>query len=171
MAYFSPVELSRLMLVRADVTSAISRIMTRFEQRTGYKTYVISGYRFLDQQAATYADSIKGGYRAVPSDESYHPLGAAVDLGIVGQVTSAELDKKNPLYRTLASIGVEEGLDAGFNFKSGKPDPYHFQARETLTDAKTHWQALTRGRLWRLAIIAATLALVTILVRSQSRSR
>src|SRR4051812_12411215 len=110
MAFFGPIELAKLALVRADVVSAVKQMMDEFEAETGHKSYIKSGWRSKDEQAATYADGKASGYRASSADTSRHPLGAAVDVVIVGTGKDAAADQKNPLYKTLAVIGVRNGL-------------------------------------------------------------
>lgn len=148
----TPTEQLRLAMVRADVVARVVRTMDRFERETGQKSYIISGWRSLSQQARTYSDSLKQGFQAAKPETSRHPLGAAVDIGIVGHVRSdAAADQRDPLYAVLARIGTEEGLSAGYYWKGTKPDPYHFEAKETLAQSREKFAALARGRLWRAA--------------------
>jgi hypothetical protein len=142
--YWGVGELAKLALVRSDVRAKVTKVRDRFEAETGESVYVIRGWVSLDSQAQTYADSLAQGFRAAPPDDSYHPKGAGVDLGIVGHVSDdAKTDQADPLYRRLAEIAVEEGLVAGYYYKTNtdKPDPYHFNADETLAVAETKWQA------------------------------
>lgn len=149
----------RLAMVRGDVIARVVRTMDRFERETGQRSYIISGWRSLSQQARTYADSVKQGFQAAKPETSRHPLGAAVDIGIVGHVrTDAALDQADPLYAVLARIGTEEGLSAGYYWRNTKPDPYHFEARETLVESRAKFSAITRGRLWRASGAIAGIA-------------
>lgn len=170
--FFSPVEMGRMLLVRPDVTAAVARVGQRFEAETGEKLYVIRGWVTMAQQAAVYADSLASGYRASPASKSRHPLGAAVDLGIVGHVhDDAAIDQADPLYAILARIVLEEGLVSGYNFKTGLPDPYHVEANEPLEVSQATWAALMRGRLWRAAIAVAVIVAVVAAFIIVNRSR
>jgi hypothetical protein len=170
MAYFSPVEMARLLLVRPDIVAKVHATMQQFENETGFHTYVISGYRTKAEQEETYVDSIKEGFRAAPSDSSYHPLGAAVDLGIVSHVRDAATDQKDPLYKRLAEIAQSQGLDSGYFFHGTKPDPYHLQAREPLSQAKATWESLARGRL-HAGLTLVAIVVVIIVLYSLSRKK
>ncbi len=162
MHFWGPLELARLALVRSDVQERITRVRDRFENATGIAVYVISGWRSQQEQAATYADSLKEGFRAAPANTSRHPLGAAVDIGISGHVSSAEHDQKDPLYKQLADIAVQEGLKAGYYFHGGDPDPYHFEADEPLSTSQAIWAKLVKERLRRVAPVGAIVLVVAI---------
>lgn len=164
MAFFGPMELARLALVRADVVSAISQTMQDFEDITGHKSYVNSGWRSKDEQRETQAAGQADGFRAASADTSRHPLGAAVDLVIVGTGKDAALDQNNPLYKTLADIGVRNGLVAGYYFKGGLPDPYHFEAKETLSVSQAKWAALIKERQSRSLVVGAIVLVILVVV-------
>ena len=172
MAFLSPLELSRLGLPRPELLSILTRHMDEFERRTGQKTYVgdNGGVRSRATQTRIYRDSLAQGFRAAPPGGSHHEFGAAYDLIIVGTGKDAAADKNAPLYKTLADIGEELGVDAGFYFNRGKPDPYHFQLREDLGTAATRWETLTRERLRRGALGVAVVGLVLLAALHASRS-
>ena len=155
MAYLSPAELARVALLRPDLLSTLTRHMAEFERQTGHRTYVGAkgGLRSYEVQAQTYADSLAQGFRANPPGTSHHEYGAAYDLIIVGTGKDAAMDKANPLYETLAAIGENLGLRAGQHFRSGKPDPYHFELMESLATARMKWDALARERLRGVSIV------------------
>lgn len=167
--FFGPLELARLALVRADIVDATARTFRRFEAANpGFHCYVIRGYSTEAEQAQTYADSLAQGFRASPANLSYHPKGAAVDIGIINPDGTtrvhddARVDQADPLYQSLADCAKAEGLDAGYYFTShpDKPDPYHLQARESFDVVSAKWAALTKERLWRA--VGAGVALVIL---------
>ncbi len=165
-------EQARLVMVRADVVARIVRTMDRFERETGQKSYIISGWRSLSQQSRTYADSLRQGFQAAKPETSRHPLGAAVDIGIVGHVRNdAAKDQADPLYAVLARIGTEEGLSAGYYWKGTKPDPYHFEAKESLADSRAKWAVLTKERQRRAAGAGAVVggALIALALARSAR--
>lgn len=143
MAFFSPIEAVRVALVRSDVRDAVLATMNDFEAKTGRKLFVPAdgGFRTESDQTRIYADSLAQGFRAAPPGKSPHQLAAAIDLQLVGTTQDAERDQRDPLYRQLAEIATSHGLRAGFYFKTGKPDPYHFEAAETDDVMRAQWDA------------------------------
>lgn len=164
MAFLSPAEVARLGLPRPELLSKLTQLMEAFERQTGRKTLVgpKGGVRTTAQQAEIYADSVARGYRAAPAGSSHHEYGAAFDLIIVGTGRDAAADKRDPLYRVLADLGESLGLDAGYYFTSGRPDPYHFQLRESLAVARERWEKLTKERLQRGGILVALIVAVAL---------
>lgn len=173
MAFLTPVEFARVWLLRPELFSVLQQHMAEFERVTGKKTYVgaAGGVRSNAVQAATYADSIRSGFRAAPPGKSPHEFGAAYDLIIVGTGKDAATDKANPLYETLARVGESFGLVAGQHFKTGKPDPYHFQLNESLPVMRAKWDTLTRGRLWRAVGIGLSLAGIILSLNALRRRK
>jgi hypothetical protein len=155
--FWGPLELARLSLVRADIVARVTRTRDRFTAETGHRIVLQRGWVPIEEQERVYADSVKAGYRAAPADKSRHPLGSAVDVGIVGRVRDAVTDQRDPLYRRLAEIAEQEGLRAGYFFTSRAdlPDPYHLEGRETLAESRALWKTITRERLQRLALTGA----------------
>lgn len=157
MSYLTPLELARVWSIRPDLFSTLTHHMALFEQRSGGRRTQIpanAGVRTTATQRAIYADSLaadgksfKPGYRAAPPGSSAHELGAAYDLQIVG----ARAD--DPGYELLAQIGEELGLVAGKHFRSGPPDPFHFETNETPEVRRRLWNETVRRRL-RRALVA-----------------
>lgn len=164
MAFLSPAEVARLGLVRPELLSKLTQLMDAFQTRTGHRTVVgpKGGVRSTAEQARIHADSIAQGFRAAPAGSSKHEFGAAFDLIIVGTGRDAAADQRNPLYRTLAELGESLGLDAGFYFSGGRPDPYHFELRESLADARARWESLTKERLRRAGIVVALIIVAAL---------
>lgn len=160
MAYLSLREVAQTWWLRPELLSTLTRVMADFEKATGKRTRVgdRGGVRLPETQAATYADSLAQGFRAAPPGQSHHEYGAAFDLVIEGTGKDAATDAKNPLYTTLAGIAEGYGLRAGLHFTKGRPDPYHFELKESLAVVRKKWVALTRERLWRAAALAAVTA-------------
>lgn len=156
MALFGPIELARVLLVRPEIRAAVLSTMTDFEAATGHKTFVPTdgGYRTSADQARIYADSLAGAFRAAPAGESPHEYGAAIDLQIVGTEQNAAVDQQSTLYHQLAVIGQGYGLRAGYFFRNGLPDPYHFDSNEDFPTMQAKWEDLKkkistlRGSSW-----------------------
>lgn len=147
MAYFSPAEWPRVVLMRPDFRATLLAVMNEFEEQTGKKTYVPAqgGHRGEGVQGAIHADSLAQGFRAAPAGESAHEFGAAGDLVIVGKPPqNAERDQRDPDYQVLAEISRRHGLRPGFYFTSGKPDPYHHDTGETLAVMREKWNGLKK---------------------------
>lgn len=162
-------EVTRVWLLRPELLSALTRHMAMFERETGKRTTVRArgGVRSSAVQSAIHADSLAQGFRAAPAGKSMHEYGAAYDLVILGTGKDAAVDQANPLYERLAVIGESLGLRAGQHFKTGdKPDPYHFELRESLATARVRWAALTRARLRRAALVVAAAAVVVVAARA-----
>ena len=158
MSYLSPIEVARVWNMRPDVLATLTRHMALFELRTGRKTTVPrdGGVRTAARQAEIHADSLAVGggfkpeHRAAAAGSSAHEYGAAYDLHIVGASGFSD-----PLYETLARIGEELGLVAGLHFKSGPPDPFHFETKETNDVRRRQWAALVGRRLRRNLLAGA----------------
>lgn len=144
---FSPLEWPRVALIRPELRETILVVGSEWEQLyPGQKLTVPynGGWRAEGVQAGIYADSIAQGFRAAPPGESGHEYGGEIDLKIVGVPQNAERDQRDPRYRALADIAVRHGLRAGFYFKSGKPDPYHFGLSEPLEVMRAKWEGLKK---------------------------
>lgn len=164
MAFLSPAEVARLGLPRPELLSKLTQLMDAFERQTGRKTVIgpSGGVRSTAAQERIYADSVAHGYRAAPAGSSKHEYGAAFDLIIIGTGRDAAADQRDPLYRVLADLGEGLGLDAGYYFTSGRPDPYHFELRESITQARERWEKLTKERLQRGGILIALIVAVAL---------
>lgn len=171
MAYLSPLEYARVRLLLPRFVSKLSQLMDNFEKRTGKKTVVVSGHRDDAEQTAIYADSLKQGYRAAPPGRSKHPY-AAADLNIVGETAGdAAKDQQNPYYGILAEEARKLGLKAGYDFKGGKPDPYHIEDPAPIAQLQEEHAAFLRGLLWRGAIVAAAIVAAVIVFFPPSHRR
>lgn len=180
MSYFSPVELGLLAFSLPRHVSKVSQMMAAFEKRTGKRTRVVSGTRSTALQAQIHADSLAAGgykgqqtFRAAPAGQSKHEAGAATDINIIDNTTGdAAKDAASPLYRALAEEGEKVGLKAGLNFKTGLPDPYHFEEPEPLATLKAEFQEhirdLTTKGAGLLAVVAVLLLLWPVVRRSLS---
>jgi len=157
MSYLSIPELLRVQNLRPDVLSTLTAHMAEFERQTGRKSYVPpdGGMRTHERQRELYADSldasgnVKPGYRAAPPGLSAHETGAAYHLRIVG----AAADTNDPGYETLAQIGEQLGMIAGKHFKTGTPDPEHFETNESTDTRRRLWAEVVQRRLWRAALV------------------
>lgn len=158
MAFFSPTEWTRVALVRDDVRAAVFATMAEFERRTGHTTFVPynGGFRAEGVQAQIHADSLARGFRAAPAGKSPHEYGAAIDLQITGTNQNAEKDQKDARYKLLADIARSYGLKAGFYFTSGKPDPYHFEADESLSVMRDKWTVQKKSQSRSLSALLAS---------------
>lgn len=165
MSYLTPTELTRVWNLRPDVFSTLTRHMAAFERRTGRRTTVPKdgGVRTNQRQGEIYADSLattggfKPEYRAAPAGSSAHELGAAYDLQIVGASGF-----NDPLYEQLARVGEELGLVAGLHFKSGPPDPFHFETNESQEVRRRLWHETVRRRLRRALVAGGVVAAIGI---------
>lgn len=172
MSFLSPNEAARLSLSLPRHVSHMTKLQANFEKRTGLKTVVVSGFRSNKQQAATHSDSVAAarngqGYRAAPAGSSKHEVGAATDLNIVGEQTAgdASKDARNRYYVILAEEARKIGLKPGMDFKTGDPDPYHFEEPETLDTLKKEYTVYRIALLTLLGVVVVAFFFITGLAR------
>lgn len=165
MSYLSANEAKRVEYVRPDVLSIATQIMQDFERETGGRRLFIpahGGHRSRPEQAKLYADSLRigGGKLAYPvahPDSAPHVVGAAIDFHIVGGRNNN--DNPDPLFATMAAIAERHGMRAGYYWTGAQRDVFHVETRESPSVRRQKWEALTRRRLQRLAIVGAIVVL------------
>lgn len=111
----------------------------------GITIKIISGLRTFDEQAALYAKGrTKAGPKVTNAGPGYsnHNFGLAFDVGVF---KGAAYVPESPLYKAVAAIGVDLGLEWGGNWKSIKDEP-HYQLRPAWASAMTESAMLAELR-------------------------
>lgn len=115
-----------------DVLTPFLHEATRVAAQHGMRVDVIAGLRTWDQQAALYAKGRTAPGAVVTNarpGSSWHNFGLAVDLGLFQgrtYVDSKDPRKAESVYREIAEIAREYGIEWGGNWRSFKDTP-HFE--------------------------------------------
>lgn len=111
----------------------------------GITIRIISALRTFDEQDALYAQGrSKPGHKVTNARGGYsnHNFGIAFDIGVFSG--SKYLDE-SPLYKAVAVIGVQLGLEWGGNWKTIQDEP-HYQLRPDWAAGMPESQMLTELR-------------------------
>ncbi len=105
-----------------------ARTLVQRAAAAGITIEIISGLRTYDEQTALYAQGrSKPGSKVTNASAGYsnHNFGLAFDIGVW---QSGKYLDDSPLYKAVATIGIDLGLEWGGNWKSIQDQP-HYQLR------------------------------------------
>lgn len=137
----TPAELTRIALLQPQLRNAVPSLVQDIEDATGKRVSIPpnGGWRSYATQAALFANRATNPYPVVAPGTSYHEVGAAVDLDIVGG-TAAD-------YSAMWAIAT-----AKYGFVVPAGDRVHVRLNESLAQAQADWAALTSTR-WSYLLI------------------